>query len=129
MRASTTILTLLLLVAGVPALADNTPDYSSQGLLRLFNGETLRPTGERALMFSYGVVTYHNPVANLTFSPALLPLSGSELRTTNVWPDPFSLTRTQIATSKRAWRTQRQYNAELRRIKKSERARIRVSTE
>jgi hypothetical protein len=129
MRASTTILLMLLLFVAAAATADDRPDYSSEGLLRLFNGETPRPTNERALQFSYGVVTFTSPGTNLTFSPAVLPLSGSEFRTTNVWPDPFSLTRTQIATSKRAWRTKRQLNAELRRIEKSERAKIRVRTQ
>ena len=131
MKASTTILTLLLLLVAATAQADERPDYSPQGLLRLFFGETPRPSGERALQFSYGVVEYRSPYAggtNLKFTPALLPLSGTELRTTQTLPDPFALTRTQIATSKRAWRTQRTLNAELRRIEKLERAKIRVRT-
>ena len=61
-------------------------------------------------------------------APVERPLSGSEFRTTQTLPDPFSLTRTQIATSKRAWRTQRTLNAELRRIERLERAKIRVRT-
>jgi hypothetical protein len=127
MRASTTILTLFLLVAAA-AYADDRPDYSPEGLLRLFNGETPRPSEERALQFSYGVIDYRAFGSHVRFSPALLPLSGTEFRTTNVWPDPFSLTHTQIATSRRAWRTQRRLNAELRRIEKMERAKIRVKT-
>jgi hypothetical protein len=131
MKASTTILTLLLLLVAATAQADERPDYSPRGLLRLFSGETPRPSDERALQFSYGVVEYRSPYGggtNLKFLPALLPLSGTERRTSQVMPDPFSLTRTQIATSKRAWRTQRTLNAELRRIDKLERAKIRVRT-
>ena len=131
MKASTTILTLLLLLVAATAQADERPDYSPEGLLRLFSGVTVRPSGERALQMSYGVVEYRLPYAggtNLKFTPVVLPLSGSEFRTTQTLPDPFSLTRTQIATSKRAWRTQRTLNAELRRIEKLERAKIRVRT-
>lgn len=132
MKASTTILTLLLLLVAATAQAGERPDYSRQGLLRLFSGVTIRPSGERALQISYGVVEYRSPYGggtNLKFSPLLLPLSGTELRTTQVLPDPFSLTRTQIATSKRAWRTQRTKNAEIRRIDRLERAKIRVRTD
>jgi len=129
MRASRTILMLLLLAGASAATAGDTPDYSPEGLLRLFNGETPRPREERALQFSYGVVEYRAGGTLLRFSPLLLPLSGSEFRTTNVWPDPFALTGTQIATSKRAWRTQRKLNAELRRIKRTERAKLRVHAE
>jgi hypothetical protein len=120
---------LFLFVAAAAASAADNPDYSPEGLLRLFNGETPRPRDERALQFSYGVVEYRTGATHLRFSPALLPLSGSEFRTTNVWPDPFALTGTQIATSKRAWRTQRKLNAELRRINRSERAKVRVHPE
>ncbi len=127
MRANTTFLALLLLVA-VTGQAQERPDYSSQGLLRLFSGEPVKESSDDGLRFSpYGIIDYRFSNTNLKFSPILLPLSGSEFRTTQVWPDPFSLTRTQIATSKRAWRTQRTLNAELRRIEKLERAKIRVT--
>ncbi|HKR62179.1 MAG TPA: hypothetical protein VJZ00_00500 [Thermoanaerobaculia bacterium] len=130
MKASTTILMLLLAFAALGAQADERPDYSTQGLLRLFSGETPRPTGERALQFSYGVIDYRTfGGTHVRFSPAVLPLSGSEFRTTQVMPDPFALTHTQIATSRRAWRTQRSLNSELRRIEKTERAKLRVKTE
>jgi hypothetical protein len=50
------------------------------------------------------------------------------MRTTQEWPDPFSLTNTPIATPPRAWRTQRRIDAEMRRIEQTERAKIRVDT-
>jgi len=128
MRASTTFLTLALLVAATAAQAETRPDYSPAGLMRLFAGQPLDTRRDDPLRFSYGVIDYRYGNTHLQFSPALLPLSGTELRTTQVWPDPFSLTRTPIATSKRAWRTQRTLNAELRRIEKLERAKLRVKT-
>jgi hypothetical protein len=127
MRASTTFLTLALLVAATAAQAETRPDYSPAGLMRLFTGQPENTRADDPLRFSYGVIDYRFGNTHLQFSPALLPLSGTELRTTQVWPDPFSLTRTQIATSKRAWRTQRTLNAELRRIEKLERAKVRVN--
>jgi hypothetical protein len=126
MRASTTFLTLILLVASTAAQAETRPDYSPAGLQRLFAGQPENTRDDDPLRFSYGVIDYRFRTTHLQFSPALLPLSGTELRTTTVWPDPFSLTRTPIATSKRAWRTQRTLNAELRRIEKLERAKVRV---
>jgi hypothetical protein len=127
MRASTTLLTLFLLLAAT-AHATDRPDYSPDGLLRLFSGEPVRATNDNRVHFNYGVIDYRFLDTNLKFVPILLPLSGTELRTTQVWPDPFALTHTQIATSKRAWRTQRTLNAELRRIEKTQRARIKVKT-
>ena len=128
MRASTTFLALILLVGAVAAQAQSRPDYSPAGLQRFFAAQTVSAEDDDPLRFSYGVIDYRFGNTHLQFSPALLPLSGTEFRTTQVWPDPFSLTRTQIATSKRAWRTQRTLNAELRRIEKMERARLRVTT-
>jgi hypothetical protein len=128
MRASTTLLALILLVGATAAQAETRPDYSPAGLQRLFAGQPETTRDDDPLRFSYGVIDYRYRNTHLQFSPALLPLSGTELRTTQVWPDPFSLTRTQIATSRRAWRTQRTLNAELRRIEKLERARLRVNT-
>ena len=125
MRASTTLLTLFLLFAAAAHAAER-PDYSPDGLLRLFSGEPVRTTNDDRMHFSYGVIDYRFVNTNVKFSPILLPLSGTEFRTTQVWPDPFALTHTQIATSKRAWRTQRTLNAELRRIEKMQRAKIKV---
>ena len=129
MRASTAFLVISLLVAATAAQAETRPDYSPAALLRLFVGQPETTQDRDPLRFSYGVVDYRYGSTHLQFSPLLLPLSGTEMRTTQVWPDPFSLTRTPIATSKRAWRTQRRLNAELRRIAKTERAKIRVRTE
>jgi hypothetical protein len=128
MRASTTFLTLFLLVASTAYAADR-PDYSPQGLLRLFSGEPVRSTRAGDVSFSYGVVDFRHADTHVQFSPLLLPLSGTEFRTVNTLPNPFELTRTPIATSKRAWRTQRTLNAELRRINRLERARISVKTD
>lgn len=128
MRASTTFLTLILLAAATTAQAETRPDYSPAGLMRLFAGQPENTRNDDPLRFRYGVIDYRFSNTHLQFSPALLPLSGTEFRTTQVWPDPFSLTRTPIATSKRAWRTQRALSAELRRIEKLERAKVRVRT-
>jgi hypothetical protein len=56
----------------------------------------------------------------------MAPLSGTRLGITNEWPDPFSLSGTPIATPKRAWRTQRKIDAELRRINDSDKKRVKI---
>jgi hypothetical protein len=56
----------------------------------------------------------------------MVPLSGSNPRTSSETPDPFALTHAAIATSPRVWRNRRAVNAELRRIDRSERARAKV---
>jgi len=129
MRASATIL-ILLLVAGSAAAQSRQPDYSKDGLLRMFAGEPLEVRGERPVDFYVGAISFRALGSNFRFNylPFMMPLSGTELDVTQSWPDPFSLTRTAIATSPRAWRTQRNVNAELRRIEKLERARVRVTT-
>jgi hypothetical protein len=107
-----------------------TPDYSKPGLQRfVLSIPEPPPPRERNVRFHVGAVEFGAVGTRFRFNylPIMAPLSGTRLGVTREWPDPFSLTGTVIATPKRAWRTQRQVNAELRRIEKSERAKIRVN--
>jgi len=128
MRASATILILLLIAGGAAA---QQPDYSKDGLLRMFAAETVEVRADRAIQHQVGAISFRALGSDWRFNylPLMMPLSGTELDVVmNSWPDPFALTGTAIATSPRAWRTQRAVSAELRRIEKLERARIRVTT-
>jgi hypothetical protein len=58
MRASTTLLTLALLLAATAAEAETRPDYSPAGLMRLFAGQPLDTRRDDPLRFSYGVIDY-----------------------------------------------------------------------
>ena len=127
---ATAILLLSAALLGVPASAQEAPakpDYSRENLQRFAAAIPEEPKRERRIRFYWGAVEFSALGQNWRFLPAMLPLSGSIMRTTQEWPDPFSLTGTAIATPKRAWRTQRKIDAEMRRIEKTERAKIRVN--
>lgn len=123
----TTVMTLaFLLAAGTVAAQEQQPraDYSRDTLMRLFVASA--PDQEPVVRYRDGMLVLRGFNGDTLRMGYLAPLSGSEIG--DRWPDPFSLTGTQIATSPRAWRTRREVNAELRRIELSERAKIRVTT-
>ena len=135
MRAKAAFLTFLLLAVPLAAQEDD-PDYSRDTLLRLFAeaGDEYEDDG-RGVRYRFGSVEFRALGTSWRFNylPIMVPFSGSgpgfNGEITNTLPNPFMLTNTQIATSPRAWRTQRQRNAELRRIERTERARIKVDVQ
>jgi hypothetical protein len=125
----TAILLALLTLAG-SAVAQETrtrADYSRDTLLRLF--QAAAEDYDQPIRYDRGAVEFRALGTTWRFNYLpMRPLSGSWLTTAGrEWPDPFTLTGTQIATSPRAWRTQRQINSELRRIEATERAKVRVT--
>lgn len=119
------LLLAFLLVAGSAAAQESRPraDYSRDTLMRLFVAAS--PEDEPIVRYENGGIELRALGANFR-AQVLAPLSGS--MPGSGWPDPFSLTRTQIATSQRAWRTRRDLNREMRRIELTERARVSVTT-
>ena len=83
---------------------------------------------ERNIRFYIGAVEFAALGQRWRFAYPVMPFSGTQLTTSRQWPDPFSLTNTVIATPPRAWRTNRKVNAEMKRIEKTERAKIKVKT-
>jgi hypothetical protein len=145
MRASATMLAILLITTAMaaqeaappeteasapPATSESStrPDYSRHSLLRLVRTQEEERKGDRSVRFHVGAVEFNAIGTRWRFNylPIMAPLSGTRVGITNEWPDPFSLSGTPIATPKRAWRTQRQINAELRRITESEKKRAKV---
>ena len=135
MKAGAALIALLLLA--LPALAQEDPtdpDYSRDTLLRLFAdaGNDIDDADMRAIRYRLGSVEFTALGTSWRFNylPIMVPFSGTGAgfngQNTNTLPDPFMLTNTQIATSPRAWRTQRQKNEELRRIERTERSRMRI---
>ena len=108
--------------------APTKPDYSKESLQRFVLSIPEPPKRERNVRFHIGAIEFGAVGTRWRFNylPIMMPLSGTRLGVTREWPDPFALTGTVIATPRRAWRTQRKVDAELRRIEKSERAKIRV---
>ena len=129
MRTSAMILAVLLTTAAVSAQEAETPapKYSKDTLLRLF-AESAKQEGENPIHFGRGAVEFRALGTSWRFNYLpMMPLSGTMGGVTQEWPDPFALTNTAIATSPRSWRTRRDVSAELKRIEKSERAKIRVT--
>jgi hypothetical protein len=128
MRASATILALLLVTAPVFAQEDAaTRNYSKDTLLRLFV-EAAKQESENPIRYRRGAIEFRALGTSWHFNYLpMMPLSGTMGGVTQEWPDAFALTNTVIATSPRSWRTRRDVNAELKRIEKSERAKIKVT--
>src|SRR5687767_7832866 len=118
MKAAATLILLLLAAGAVMAQEEPRPaDYSRETLLRLFvQEEPPRRTGD--VQFHVGAIEFGALGTRWRFNylPIMMPLPGTRFTTTREWPDAFALTNTPIATPPRAWRTQRDVNAEMRRI-------------
>ena len=123
----TSLFVLFAALIALPALAQEEPkpDFSRENLQRFVATIPEEPQRERRIRFYWGAIELNALGQRWKVSP-VMPFSGSIMRTTQEWPDPFSLTNTAIATPPRAWRTQRQINSEMRRIEKMERAKLRV---
>lgn len=108
-----------------------TPDYSRPKLIQLFANEPIKEKGEPLVQFGAGFVDFRALKMRwrLAYVP-LMPLPGSIPWAMNgafgSIPDPFMLTRTEIASPPRTWRQTRDMSAELKRIERSERERARA---
>lgn len=127
MKKTTWIFALLLFSAPAFAQAPESADYSRDRLHQLF----VERSDDSGIRYSPGAVTFRALGTSWRYNyvPIMLPLSGSGMglgAVTQEWPDPFALTGTSIATSYRAWHTQRQKNRELMRIERLERSRFRI---
>jgi hypothetical protein len=128
MRASATILALLLVTASAAA-QDTAPtrDYSKDTLLRLF-ASAAQQESENPIRYRRGAIEFRALGTSWRFNYLpMMAMHGTLNGVTMEPPDPFALTGTQIATSPRSWRTRREVNAELRRIEATERAKIKVT--
>ena len=126
MRASATILALLLLTVSAAA-QDTRPDYSKDTLLRLFV-EAAKQESENPIRYRRGAVEFRALGTSWRFNYLpMMAMHGTLNGVSMELPDPFMLTGTAIATSPRSWRTRREVNAELKRIEKLERAKIKVT--
>lgn len=132
MKAAATLIILLLAAGTVMAQEEPRPDYSRDTLLRLLvQDDPPRRTGD--VQFHVGAIEFGALGTRWRFNyiPIMMPLPGTRFTTTREWPDAFALTNTPIATPPRAWRTQREVNAEIRRIERvtKPKATIKVTTD
>lgn len=132
-----TSLMFLVLLAATAAYAQEEPpvvqpDYSKESLQRFVaNIPEPPPRRVRDVYFHIGAIEFRALGSRWRFNylPFMMPLSGTQLGITQTQPDPFALTQTSIATPPRAWRTQRQVSAEMKRIEQTERAKVKVKTQ
>ena len=136
MRATATVFALLFAVGTIAAQETSEtetpqqPDFSREGLQRVFDVQAQeRPEREPPVRFTVGGVEFRalGTRWRIAYLPIMAPFVGARLRTTSEWPDAFALTGMQVATSPRAWRTQRAISRELRAIER--RARIAVDAD
>lgn len=119
MKATTAFLFLLLITGAAMAQEGPArPDYSREAVQRFVMSMDV---DEDEIQHEYDPMAVNFAAFGTTWRvglpQAVMPLSGSMMNgVTQTFPDPFALTRTSIATSPRAWRTQRAHRAELRRI-------------
>ncbi|HEX2835051.1 MAG TPA: hypothetical protein VHW00_18700 [Thermoanaerobaculia bacterium] len=128
MRASATILALLLTSAVAAQEETTRADYSKDSMMRVLRAQTEEEKDDPLVRFHVGQVEF-NAIGtrwHFNYLPIMAPISGTRLGITNEWPDPFALTGTTIATPRRAWNTRRQVNLELRRINESEKKKVKI---
>ncbi len=129
MRASAMILAVLLATSAATAQEQQAPppDYSKDTLLRLFVAAA-KQESENPIRYRRGAIEFRGIGTSWKFN--YLPMMAMHGTLNGVMmelPDPFALTGTAIATSPRSWRTRREVSAEIKRIEKLERAKIKIT--
>ncbi len=131
MKASAAILLTTLFLAGAAdAQLRTRTDYSREAVQRFVMSTQVE---EDEIRHEYDPLVVNFAAFGTTFRVGyipqlMMPMAGSQVGTTQTWPDAFSLTRTQIATGPRAWRTQRAFRRELRDINRRLDATVKVET-
>jgi hypothetical protein len=102
-------------------------DYSRDHLNRLFV-EMPTPPAVEDIVITPGMAQFRalGLNFNLGYLPFFAPFPGSVPTTTNVWPDPFFLTHTSIATTPQSFARGRALSREIRRINRLEREKAKV---
>lgn len=131
MNVRAAVLVVFLVAAAAPLSAQESPDFSREGLQREFQAYAIdlpeKPDGRR-FRFRAGAleVDFLGMDWRIAYFPVLPRLPGTEQRTIIAIPDAFSLTGTEIARMPRSFQTQRAVNRELKRIEQTERAKLRI---
>ena len=129
MKASATFL-ILFLAAGASAQEAVKPDYSKEAVQEFVMSIDVEE--ESSVTYYPDSVRFNALGTSWSFRPfpqVMMPLSGTQMGVTQQWPDPFSLSRTSIATTPRNWYTKRELQKELDRINKRLKATVRVTTD
>lgn len=123
---TSTLLFAIILFATVAA-AQEPPDYSRPTLLRVL-ADTPVDANAPFIRFGGGAVTFTALGTRFAFLyRPMLPLTGSRPIVSQVLPDAFSLTGTELATLPADFRGYRVDSDELIRIRQMDRGRVRVT--
>ena len=121
----TLIFLLLLSLAATATAQEAEPieetDYSRDTLLRLFADNPIREETEPRVRLSVGAIDFRVRGARfrIGYLPFFMPLQGSmPWLHSHRWPDPFTLTGTELPYTARTWRDERALSAEVRRIER-----------
>ena len=129
MKASATFLALFL-AASTSAQQLPKPDYSKEAVQEFVMSIDVEE--ESSVTYFPDSVRFNALGTSWSFKPypnLVMPLSGTQMGVTQQFPDPFALTRTQIATTPRTWYTRRELKQELDRINRRLKARVKVTTD
>lgn len=128
MKASAAFL-ILTLTAGASAQENPRPDYSKEAVQEFVMSIDVEE--ESPVTYFPDSIRFNALGTSWSFKPypnLVMPLAGTQMGVTQQWPDPFSLSRTQIATTPRNWYTRRELQRELNKINKRLKATVRVTT-
>lgn len=128
MKASATFL-ILLLAASASAQEAPKPDYSKEAIQEFVMSIDVEE--ESPVTYFPDSIRFNALGTSWNFRPfptLMMPLAGTQMGVTQQWPDAFSLTGTQIATTPRNWYTRRELKRELDRINKRLKAKVDVRT-
>ena len=121
------VLALAVNAAAQDEYAPSRPDYSRDKLLQLFANAPEREQIEPRVQYGIGYIDFRALKMRwrVNYLPIMMPLYGSMPWAMNgafgSMPDAFTLTGTEIPQTPRTWRQAREFNAELKRIERTER--------
>jgi hypothetical protein len=130
MKATATFLTLFLAL-GASAQAKLKPDYSKEAIQEFVMSIDVEEE-ESSVTYFPDAIRFNALGTSWRFTPyprLMMPLAGTQMGVTQQWPDAFSLTGTQIATTQRSWYTRRELKKELDSINKRLKATVKVKTD
>ncbi len=124
---------LLLLIAATAAAQDDDirvqqPDYSRNKLIQIFADEPPEPPQQKKIDVGVGYIDFRalGMRWRIGYLPFYAPLYGSMPWAMNGafggMPDPFVATGTEIPQTPRTWAQNRAFNAEMKRIERTEKA-------
>lgn len=128
MKIASVVLALLLVAPAVLADDAPKPDFSRDGIQKVFVVDLYQPPQPRPFDWqSLFIIDWSALGTRWHFRPLLAPLQGSVPTTTGLgMPNAFALTGTSLPYTSRTWRDQRALSAERRKVERLIRKRAHI---